>query len=155
MTVFLQEHYVISGSIIFSGFFMCYALTKSTIVVYDVRVRQEHLFLYLFSLYQWGQQNISLHFFQRKIKRKFYEKWSCRTRVSDMWINYEDFTRSRRTNAISQVNGIASEYVRRLDDDPPLQSYREKDSARSSVVSHAPTSTDMNLVSSMINFIFY
>ena len=100
MKVFLQEHYVMSGSIIFSGFFMCYALTKSTIVVYD------------------------------------------------MWMNYEDFTRTRRTNALSQVNGIASEYVRRLDDDPSHHCYREKDSARSSV-SHAtnPTSTDMNLVS--------
>ena len=28
-----------------------------------------------------------------------------------MWMNYDDFTRTKRTNAISQVNGIASEYV--------------------------------------------
>ena len=40
-----------------------------------------------------------------------------------MWMNYDDFTRTKRTNAISQVNGIASEYVRRLDDEPSKKLY--------------------------------
>ena len=75
---------------------MCYALTKSTIVVYD------------------------------------------------MWMNYEDFTRNRKTNAINAVNGIASEYVRRLDDDPSHHCYREKEnSARSSI---SQVTKDSNVV---------
>ena len=81
---------------------MCYALTKSTIVVYD------------------------------------------------MWMNYEDFTRNRKTNAINAVNGIASEYVRRLDDDPSHHCYREKEnSARSSI---SQVTKDSNVVSVIDRF---
>ena len=51
-----------------------------------------------------------------------------------MWMNYDDFTRTKRTNALGQVNGIASEYVRRLDDEPSKKLYNGRYSLQFDIV---------------------
>ena len=90
---FLLQHYVMTGTIIISGIFMCYSLT---------------------------QVSIKIRFIQPVMRTILFQSAVV---IYDMWMNYDDFTRTKRTNAISQVNGIASEYVRRLDDEPSKKLY--------------------------------